>query len=105
MSEHETFQSLVLDDTTYETHHTRKFASRKRWEAANPDEMRAFLPGVIQAVYATPGQRVRRGEPLLVLEAMKMRNDVVSPRDGVIEAVHVRLGEMVAKGQLMIQFG
>jgi biotin carboxyl carrier protein len=105
MSENENTVALVLDDTTYETCATRKFALRKRWAANNPDELRAYLPGVIQAIYVSPGRRVRRGEPLLVLEAMKMKNDVVSPRDGVVEAIHVRVGEMVAKGQLMIQFG
>jgi len=105
MSEQDTFHSLVLDDTTYETTYTRKFAARKPWEAANPNELRAFIPGVIQAVHVTAGKRVRRGDPLLVLEAMKMKNDVTSPRDGVIETVHVRVGEMVAKKQLLITFG
>ena len=105
MSEHDEYTSLVLDDTSYETRYTKKFASRKRWAPADPNELRAFIPGIIQAIHVAPGKRVRRGDPLLVLEAMKMRNDVVSPRDGVIETVHVRVGEMVPKRHLLITFG
>jgi len=47
---------------------------------------------------------VRWGDGLLVLEAMKMKNDITSPRHGVIKAIHVEVGAMVAKGQLLIEF-
>jgi biotin carboxyl carrier protein len=103
--ENPTTFTLVVDDTTYETQVTRKFASRKRYAPPNPDELRAFIPGVIQALHVKEGSRVTRGAPLLVLEAMKMRNDVVSPRDGRVERIHVRVGDMVTKNQLVIEFG
>ena len=87
MSEHETFTSLVLDDTAYETRHTRKFAARKRYDAAEPERAARLHsrrhPGDPRRARAAG---CARGDPLLVLEAMKMRNDVVSPRDGVIES-------------------
>lgn len=102
--DNETLHTLVVDDTSYETHYTRKFSSRKAYTAPNPRELRAFIPGVIQTIHVQPGRRVRRGDPLLVLEAMKMRNDVVSAHEGVIDKVHVRVGDMVTKNQLLIEF-
>jgi biotin carboxyl carrier protein len=95
--------TLVVDDTAYETTYTRKFAGRKRYVAPKPNEIRAFIPGIILALHVKDGDRVSRGGPLLVLEAMKMSNDMVSPRDGRIEKVHVRVGDMVAKGQLLVE--
>ena len=46
---------------------------------------------------------LRRGEPLVVLEAMKMQNDIVAPADGAVKQVLVVSGEQVAKGQLLIE--
>jgi 3-methylcrotonyl-CoA carboxylase alpha subunit len=54
-------------------------------------------------VKAVPGQRVARGEELLVVEAMKMENALRAPRDGVVRAVHVSVGEMVAPGRALVE--
>jgi glutaconyl-CoA/methylmalonyl-CoA decarboxylase subunit gamma len=50
------------------------------------------MPGKVIEVRVQEGDRVRRGEVLLVLEAMKMRNEVVSPSDGVVRSLRVRAG-------------
>ena len=54
-------------------------------------------------VRARPGQRVARGEELLVIEAMKMENALRAPRDGIVRAVHVTPGEMVAPGRALVE--
>jgi 3-methylcrotonyl-CoA carboxylase alpha subunit len=46
---------------------------------------------------------VRKGEELLVVEAMKMENALRAPRDGVVRAVHVGVGEMVAPGRALVE--
>jgi biotin carboxyl carrier protein len=104
MREPENFKTLVVDDTAYPTRYTSKFASRKVYVPGNTREVAARLPGAIQRIYATRGQQVKRGDPLLVLEAMKMANDVAAPRDGVIKEIHVAAGAMVVKGQVLIEF-
>lgn len=104
MSNEHDLNRLVIDDTEYLTRHTRKFALRTPYAAPDPDKLLAFIPGLIQTVSVKAGDRVRWGDPLLVLEAMKMRNDVTSPRDGIIKSVHVRAGEKVMKRQLLIEF-
>ena len=49
------------------------------------------------------GQRVKHGDPLLVLEAMKMQNTVDAPRDGLVRVVAVGAGSVVTKGQLLVE--
>jgi len=103
MHEPESLRTLVVDDTAYETRYTGKFAARRAYTGGNPREVVARIPGVIQRLYVGRGDAVRRGDPLLVLEAMKMANDVTSPRDGKVGAIHCEVGKMVAKGQVLIE--
>jgi biotin carboxyl carrier protein len=101
MSEHRT---LIIDDTAYETRVTRKFARRKPYAPKDPKRVAAFIPGVIRALHVAPGDRVRKGQGLLVLEAMKMQNDVAAAEEATVKAVLVAPGDTVAKGQLLIEF-
>jgi biotin carboxyl carrier protein len=103
MSDTVTFATLVVDDTAYQTRLTRKFAERKPYQAAEPNQVRAVIPGVIRAIHVEEGRRVERGVPLLVLEAMKMWNDVTASGAGTVVRIHVRVGEMVTKGQLLVE--
>jgi oxaloacetate decarboxylase alpha subunit len=59
------------------------------------------LPGTVVRVDIAPGQAVKAGQTLLVLEAMKMENDIVSPRDAVVESVSVTAGKTVAAGEIL----
>jgi biotin carboxyl carrier protein len=96
--------TLVVDDTGYRTRLTRKFRERKPWRPAGDSRVLAYIPGIVRKVYVSRGQRVKRGDPLLVLEAMKMQNTVDAPRDGLIRVLAVGSGSIVTKGQLLIEF-
>ncbi len=61
------------------------------------------MPGRVAAVKVAPGQRVAKGDELLVVEAMKMENALRAPRDGVVRAVHVAAGDMVAPGRALVE--
>ena len=97
-------QELVIDDTVYETKLTRKFRHRKKYEAPNPKLLGAFIPGIIQSINVKNGQPIKEGECMIILEAMKMKNCVLAHQDGKIKEVKVKLGEMVIKNQLLIEF-
>jgi biotin carboxyl carrier protein len=60
------------------------------------------MPGKIVRVVAAAGQEVRAGECLVVMEAMKMENEIRSPRDGRIKDVLVKEGQAVESGALLI---
>ena len=67
------------------------------------DEIRAPMPGLVLQILAGPGDEVKRGEALLILEAMKMENVIKSPGDGIIGQVSVERGQAVDKGQVLFR--
>lgn len=64
----------------------------------------APIPGVIVSVAVQPGQAVRAGQELCVLEAMKMNNVIRAPRDGVIAAVHISGGQTVRHKDVLVEY-
>jgi biotin carboxyl carrier protein len=65
--------------------------------------LEAPMPGRVVAVRVTAGQRVAKGQELLLVEAMKMENALCAPRDGVVRAVHVAAGDAVAPGRPLVE--
>jgi biotin carboxyl carrier protein len=60
------------------------------------------MPGKVTKLLVGPGDRVTKGQALAVLEAMKMESRFEAPRDGVVAAVHVREGEQVEEGAVLL---
>lgn len=67
-------------------------------------ELHAPMPGLILDIIVEKGQLVKENDSLLILEAMKMENSVVSPRDGIIKKIKVNNGDAVDKGQVLIEY-
>jgi acetyl/propionyl-CoA carboxylase alpha subunit len=67
-------------------------------------DVKAAIPGRVIRILVKSGDVVAAAQPLLVLEAMKMENDVRSPRDGTIRSVEVTAGQAVGAGDLLIRF-
>ena len=61
------------------------------------------MPGEIVAVLMSEGQEVHKGEPVMILEAMKMQNEITSPVSGKIKALHVKADDTVMKDQLLFE--
>ena len=78
---------------------TRQAADRP---ADGPLEIRAIIPGRIAAVAVAPGDEIVAGHTLLVIEAMKMQNELRAPRDGRVETVTVGVGDTIDLGQLLV---
>jgi biotin carboxyl carrier protein len=79
-------------------------ALRRRERGATGDgakEVRAAMPGKVVAVLVQAGAAVERGQGLLVLEAMKMENEITAPRSGTITEVCVQPGQAVEAGEIL----
>ena len=79
-------------------------APKEKLEAveAGVSAVRATLPGTINDIKVTVGQAVKKGETVVVLEAMKMENNIDADRDGKVQEVKVQRGETVMEGAILI---
>ncbi|SFU85046.1 biotin/lipoyl-containing protein [Pontibacter akesuensis] len=68
------------------------------------NDVKAPMPGLILDIKVAPGQEVKKGDPIMILEAMKMENILKSPGDGVVKEVKVQVRQNVEKNQVMILF-
>jgi acetyl/propionyl-CoA carboxylase alpha subunit len=90
----------VLDERTLHIRSLGNGAGRQRAKAV----LKAPMPGLVLRVGAQPGQAVEAGAGLVVLEAMKMENELTAPARAVISAVRVQPGQAVEKGQVLVEF-
>jgi biotin carboxyl carrier protein len=70
--------------------------------ASGPTEIRAIIPGRIAAIHVVAGDVVEAGQSLLVVEAMKMQNELRTSRPGTVERVAVGEGETIDNGDLLV---
>jgi pyruvate carboxylase subunit B len=70
--------------------------------ATGPQEVRAPIPGKVVSVTVVPGQEIVAGQPLVVLEAMKMQNQICAEGTGTVESVAVTPGMTVDGGQILV---
>ena len=72
--------------------------------ASKVNDIKAPMPGLILDIHVKEGDTVEKGDPIMVLEAMKMENVIKSPGSGEVKSLKVNTGESVEKNQVLIQF-
>ncbi|MGG2483703.1 pyruvate carboxylase [Brevibacillus borstelensis] len=77
--------------------------ARRKADPQDPGQLGASMPGKVLKVLVTAGDKVRKGEHLLVSEAMKMETTIQAPMDGKIKAVHVKAGDAIETGDLLVE--
>lgn len=73
--------------------------------AGGGEVIAAPMPGTILDIKVTEGQAVKAGDILLILEAMKMENEIVAPTDGTVKGIHTSKGTSVSSGDALITLG
>jgi 3-methylcrotonyl-CoA carboxylase alpha subunit len=87
--------------------HTLKLVDPFHFEladTANEGRLTAMMPGRVVKLMAHAGDAVKKGQPLLIMEAMKMEHTIVSPREGVVERVAFNVGDMVPADAVLFAF-
>ncbi|MEN0587929.1 pyruvate carboxylase [Kurthia gibsonii] len=92
-------REIVVQDLNVEVSGEKK----PKADPSNPNQIGATMPGTTLKVVVSPGSRVRRGEHLLITEAMKMETTVQAPRDGIVKEIFVKEGEAISTGDLLIE--
>ena len=72
--------------------------------AGKVNKVKAPMPGLIIDLRVSDGDEVKRGDPLIILEAMKMENIIKAVSDATVKSVHVKKGDSVEKNQVLIEF-
>ena len=94
---------LNIDTSLYKTRISKKFENRTPYKVSDPLTIFSFIPGTILEILIKPGQKVRKGDSLMILEAMKMQNLLKSGIDGRVKNIAVKKGNKVAKGSILIE--
>lgn len=99
------FPTLLIAAGKFKTRTTRKFENRKPWMAPNMNHVVSVLPGTVIDVLVKQGQTVKKGETLMIVEAMKMQNQILMPFDGKIKKINVKAEDKITKDFVMIEIG
>ena len=97
------FPMLLTSTGQYKTELTEKYKNRKKWVKFDPLKIYSVLPGTVIDVFVKNGQKVQKGETIMILEAMKMQNQILMPIDGKIKKVHIKPDDTIPKNFVMIE--
>jgi biotin carboxyl carrier protein len=103
MKKTETLEVLNIDSTLYKTRLSPKFLSRKPYKPSSPKKIMSFIPGTVLDILVKNGQDVKKGDDLVILDAMKMQNNMKSNIDGTIKKILVNKGDKVSKGTILLE--
>ncbi|MBL8517645.1 MAG: acetyl/propionyl/methylcrotonyl-CoA carboxylase subunit alpha [Betaproteobacteria bacterium] len=94
---------IILPDRRYDLHYVDPHHYEAP-EAAAEGRLTALMPGRVVKLFVQAGDAVKKGQPLLIMEAMKMEHTIASPKDGVIERVAYAVNDMVQADALLFAF-
>jgi pyruvate carboxylase subunit B len=97
------FSLLEIGGTVYKTTFPKHYDKRKKWRPKDIGEIESLITGVVKDIYVKKGDTIQRGDCILLLEAMKMNNEILSPIDGIVQDVFVTEKTNIPKGTLMVK--
>lgn len=92
-------RELVIQDLTVEVDGSIALKA----DPSNPNQIGATMPGTVLKVVVNKGSTVKRGDHLLITEAMKMETTVQAPKDGIVKEVYALAGDAISTGDLLIE--
>ena len=103
MDKNEDLGFLNINSSIYKTRLSKKFLNRIHYQPVNPKLILSFIPGTVLDILIKPGQNVSKGDDLMILDAMKMQNNLKCSIDGKVKSVAVKKGDKVSKGTVLLE--
>lgn len=103
MKKSENLGVLNINTILYKTRLSPKFINRKVYKASDPRLIMSYLPGTVLDILVKEEQQVNKGEALVILDSMKMQNIMKCNIDGIILKIHVKRGDKVSKGSVLME--
>jgi biotin carboxyl carrier protein len=103
MEDNDKIGYLNLPMGTYKTRLSARFKNRNHYQPVNQMNVMSYIPGTIIDILVRKGQKVEKGDDLIILEAMKMQNRLKSHAKGKIKKIFIKKGDKVPKGTLLIE--
>ncbi len=97
------YKPFIILGEEYQTLLTNKHLARKPYTPVDHKKIYSFIPGTIRKVFVKEGDKVKKGDKLLILEAMKMNNELTTLVSGKVKKIYCKPGEMVTKSQLLVE--
>ena len=94
---------LNIDTCLYQTRISEKFQNRKPYRHPDKRIIISFIPGKVIDIMIKTGQMVKKGDDLMILDAMKMQNRLKCPVDGKVKIIAVKQGDKVSKGTVLLE--
>jgi biotin carboxyl carrier protein len=94
---------LNINSSLYKTRLSPKFVNRQKYLPPDFKKILSYIPGVVLEILVTEGMQVKKGQDLVIVDAMKMKNRIKSPSDGQVKTIAVTPGTKVAKGRLLME--
>jgi len=104
MQETEDLGILNINSSLYKTRLSHKFKNRKPYKSVNPKIVKSFIPGTVIDILVEEGQEINKNDYILILDAMKMKNKIMSHTGGTVKKIHVKKGDRVSKGRILLEF-
>lgn len=103
MNKKDSLGYLNIDSSLYQTRISSKFKNRKPYQPADPRIILSFIPGAVLDIFIKAGQDVKKGDDLMILDAMKMQNKLKCNMDGKVKSIAVKKGDKVSKGTVLLE--
>lgn len=94
---------LNINSNLYKTRISRKFENRKKYIPDNPRVILSYIPGTVLEIFVTPGSEVKKGDDLMTIDAMKMKNRIKCNMDGRVKSIAVKAGARISKGVILLE--
>jgi biotin carboxyl carrier protein len=94
---------LNINTSLYKTRISSKFKNRKPYKPTDPRIILSFIPGTVVDILIATGDSVKKGDDLMILDAMKMQNRLKCNMDGIVKNISVKKGDKVSKGTVLLE--